>query len=91
MLLAEYIKNQDRGTQARMAEAIKAHAPDVSNWVNDPARQIPPAKCVAIERFTSGTVTVEELRPDLRWVRVRRKLWPHPSGYPTLDVSEARP
>lgn len=43
--------------------------------------------CVAIERATSGVVTVEELRPDGAWMRVPDADWPHPEGRPLLDFA----
>ncbi len=52
-------------------------------------RGIPPERCVAIERATKGTATVEALRPDVAWSRIPDPDWPHPAGRPVIDV--ARP
>lgn len=50
-------------------------------------RKLPPDHCPAIERATQGAVTVEQLRPDVRWVRVPDPNWPHPAGRPCIDVA----
>lgn len=50
-------------------------------------RPIPPDRCPAIERATDGKATVEQLRPDVRWVRVPDAAWPHPDGRPCIDVA----
>lgn len=52
-------------------------------------RPAPPDRCPDIERATAGRVTVEELRPDIRWQRIPDPTWPHPAGRPCIDV--ARP
>jgi DNA-binding transcriptional regulator YdaS (Cro superfamily) len=53
------------------------------------SRPIPGDKCAHIERATKGAVLVEELRPDLRWVRVADGSWPVQAGRPCLDVAPA--
>lgn len=50
-------------------------------------RKLPSGHCPAIERATNGAVTVEHLRPDVRWVRVPDPNWPHPAGRPCIDVA----
>jgi DNA-binding transcriptional regulator YdaS (Cro superfamily) len=50
-------------------------------------RPTPPERCPAIERATSGKVTCEELRPDVRWHRVADPEWPHAAGRPCIDVA----
>jgi DNA-binding transcriptional regulator YdaS (Cro superfamily) len=50
---------------------------------------VPARYCPALERLTSGAVTVERLQPHLRWVRVPCDGWPwHPQGRPLLDVDD---
>ena len=56
----------------------------ISNWR---ARGVPPEECPAIERATSGAVTCEELRPNVRWARIPDPSWPHPSGRPVVDYA----
>ena len=56
----------------------------VSQWFSGR----PPAdRCPSIERATAGRVTVDQLRPDVRWVRVTDPTWPHPEGRPCIDVA----
>lgn len=72
--------------QARLARQIKAYEPDVSAWVSG-ERQVPARFAVLLELATNGAVTCEELRPDVPWLRVKRKRsWPHPDGAPVLDL-----
>lgn len=53
-------------------------------------RQTPAERCPDIEQASDFQITCEELRPDLRWVRVRAAGWPN--GKPLLDVvSSAAP
>jgi Uncharacterized protein conserved in bacteria, prophage-related len=54
----------------------------ISNWR---ARGVPTEECPAIEQATAGAVTCEELRPDIRWVRIADKEWPHQKGRPLVD------
>lgn len=54
-------------------------------------RSVPPDRCPAIERATEGRVTCDELRPDVRWVRVPDPAWPHPEGRPCIDVAANDP
>ncbi len=51
------------GGNAALARAIGVKPPTVQQWVNG-ERPVPPNRCVAIERLTSGTVTRKHLRPD---------------------------
>lgn len=59
--------------------------PAAHQWLTG-LRRVPPDRCPAIERATGGQVTVDELRPDVRWVRVPDPTWPHPDGRPAIDV-----
>ena len=86
MQLADYTK--PRGRQVQLCRAIGAFASDLSFWVNK-IRPIPEARCVDIERATDGAVTVEEMRPDVAWVRIKDKAWPHPKGRPAVDFARA--
>lgn len=45
--------------------------------------------CARLERASSGLVTCEELRPDLAWIRIADKAWPHPKGRPAVDITKA--
>jgi len=50
-------------------------------------RKAPPDRCPAFERALYPKVTVDVLRPDIRWVRVPDADWPHPDGRPCIDVA----
>ena len=69
MQLKKYLKKQGHGSQIKLAKAIGAHSPDVSDWSNG-FRRIPFDKAVAIEAHTKGLVTRKELCVD--W----QKIWP---------------
>ncbi|RZL38727.1 MAG: hypothetical protein EOP35_05150 [Rubrivivax sp.] len=73
---------QAAGGQTALAQRIGARQQEIWNWLN--GRQVPDHRCPAIER-ESG-VPVEQLRSDLRWVRVPDPNWPHPKGRPCIDV-----
>lgn len=66
MDLKTYLKEQPRGTAARLAETLQVSPVIVSQWVadNDKARPVPFDRCVAIELATGGAVTRKDLRPD---------------------------
>ena len=85
MKLSNYL-NAMRGNQAMLCADIGAHSPDMSRWATG-ARPIPAERCPSIERFTGGEVTCEEMRPDVRWHRIRDKTWPNPGGRPLIDVA----
>lgn len=50
---------------------------------------LPIERCPALERALNGAATCEQLRPDVRWVRVPDADWPHPAGRPLADVAQA--
>lgn len=87
MNLSDYL-GATRGEMSVLCGAIGAHSPDMSRWASG-QRPAPPERCPDIERATAGRVTVEELRPDIRWQRIPDPTWPHPAGRPCIDV--ARP
>jgi DNA-binding transcriptional regulator YdaS (Cro superfamily) len=62
--------SQERGRQKALAEAIGAHAPDVSRWAKG-TRPVPIEYGAAIETATGGLVTRQELFPN-EW----RRVWP---------------
>lgn len=74
------------GSQSALAADIGAHKPDLSDWLSG-HRKVPDHRCKAIEKATCAHVTVEELRPDLNWIRLPDKSWPHPGGRPLIDVA----
>jgi DNA-binding transcriptional regulator YdaS (Cro superfamily) len=86
MKLSEYVYEPGkRGRQSDLALAIGCQPQLMWQWASG-VRRVPDARCAAIERATDGAVTVEELRPDVHWLRVRDAEWPHPAGRPLIDV-----
>ncbi|WP_336606339.1 transcriptional regulator [Calidifontimicrobium sp. SYSU G02091] len=71
------------GGPSKVARMLGIKPPSVIGW----GGRVPPDRCPAIERATGGEVTCEQLRPDVRWVRVRDPSWPHPEGRPCIDVA----
>lgn len=63
------------GGQARLAAKLGVTQPTVSEWANDPRVQVPPKRCVQIERLFGGEVRRWHLRPN-DWF----KLWPELLG-----------
>lgn len=49
----------------------------------------PLERCAAIEQAFGGSITCEQMRPDVTWHRIPDPTWPHPAGRPVIDV--ARP
>lgn len=85
MQLAEFVA--ERGAQTALARALACQPQLVWQWANR-VRGVPVERCPAIERETGGKVTCDELRPDVRWVRVADVDWPwHPGGRPLMDVT----
>ncbi|MCA3109858.1 MAG: helix-turn-helix domain-containing protein [Rhodocyclaceae bacterium] len=75
---------QKLGGPKRVAAICECKAPSVYSWV-----RIPVDRCPSLELASHGDVTVEQMRPDIRWTRVRDRKWPHPAGRPLVDYSEA--
>jgi DNA-binding transcriptional regulator YdaS (Cro superfamily) len=70
------------GGLTRAAALIDVTPQRMCNWLD---RGPPAEMCPVIERAT-GT-PVEDLRPDLQWIRVEDPTWP--DGRPCLDVAAA--
>ena len=60
----------ERGRATKLAADIGVEASFIGQIVSG-LRPVPPLKCVAIERATSGAVTRRDLRP-IDW----REIWP---------------
>jgi hypothetical protein len=71
------------GNGAALARDLGIVSVQVSQW--SLGKPVPDCRVPAIEFYTAFAVTAEELRPDLRWVRVRHPGWPN--GKPLLDWS----
>lgn len=91
MNLNAYFSRRNAESMADFAQAIGLKSADqVRQWRYGYAGRKPAAEtCALIECVSGGIVTCEELRPDLRWLRVPDKKWPHRKGRPVLDVSAA--
>jgi DNA-binding transcriptional regulator YdaS (Cro superfamily) len=73
------------GGPTAVAGMTGVRPPSVVEWRS---RGIPADRCPAIEKATEGKFTVEQLRPDVTWIRVKDRKWPHPSGRPCIDVAK---
>lgn len=71
-------------SQSDLCRRIGAYPPDMSRWLLG-TKPVPPERCALIERETEGEVRVEDLRPDVRWIRVPDRNWPT-AGRPCLDL-----
>lgn len=60
------------GGQAALSRFLKISSPTVNQWITG-KRQIPAGRCPEIEKATNGSVTCEELRPDIDWTYLRRE------------------
>lgn len=76
----------DLGGPTAVARIVGLKPPTVHGWA-----RIPEKYCPDIERAKQGAVTVEQIRPDVRWLRVADSAWPHPEGRPVLDVATPVP
>lgn len=72
--------------RARIAAAVGMHEQYLYQCLTR-RRPLPPDRAPAIERATEGRVTVEQMRPDVRWARIPDPAWPHPQGRPCIDVA----
>lgn len=75
------------GSAAALAQLLEVSDAAVGQWKSG-ERRVPEERCPAIEQFTG--VTVEALRPDALWVRVKDKQWPTKLGRPLLDIGARR-
>lgn len=72
--------------RAAVAQAVGLHEQYLYQCLTR-RRVLPAEHAPAIERATSGKISVEQLRPDVRWVRVPDPNWPHLQGRPCIDVA----
>lgn len=83
MNLRDYLCNPQ--TRRDLCQALGVSQVQLSQWLCG-FRRPSPETCVAIEQATNGNVGADDLRPDLRFERVRDPKWPHKKGRPLLDV-----
>ncbi|WP_412479891.1 transcriptional regulator [Azonexus sp. IMCC34839] len=84
MDLKTFLSRSSKTKAAAIARFIGVTPAFISQWKKG-VRPIPDGRCPAIELATSGQVTCEELRPDIRWVRLPDPEWPHKDGRPLVD------
>lgn len=77
---------KDLGGPTKIAKLVGLRVPTVHGWTSIPERH-----CPAIERGLGGSVTCEQMRPDLTWIRVPDQAWPNSAGRPLLDYSSRIP
>lgn len=75
MKLADWI-SAERGRARQLAEALGLKDPSnpalIYQWTAEKnPRPVPAERCPAIERFTGGAVTCEELNPTVDWAVLR--------------------
>lgn len=70
MDLKTYLSSLERGGASKLAEAIGVSSSFLSQMAAG-SSAISPARCVSIEKATSGTVSRRDLRPD-DW----QDIWP---------------
>lgn len=69
------------GGPATVARKLGIKSPSVTGWNG----RVPAKRCPDMERAFG--VPCEEIRPDVRWVRVPDPDWPNPAGRPCIDVA----
>lgn len=90
MDLNAYFEREGAESMAEFAARIGLRGSDqVRQWRHGyDGRRPGPETCSAIECATNGAVPCEDLRPDIRWHRVKDPAWPwHPKGRPLIDVT----
>ena len=70
MDLKTYFKDR---SQADLAKALNVTPGAVNQWISG-ATVITEGRCIQIEAATNGLVRCEDLRPDVAWHVVRRKM-----------------
>ena len=93
MNLLEYLATPGSLSVSQLRERVGAQSDaQIRQWQHGYAERKPSFEnSVAIERATEGQVTVEEIRPDATWLRVKDRAWPHPKGRPVLDFALSEP
>lgn len=71
---------KDLGGPTAVARILNLAPPTVHGW-----KFIPAWHCPALEKALNGAVTAEEMRPDVHWLRIKDRGWPHPKGRPCED------
>ena len=72
----------DLGGPTAVARILGLKPPTVCGW-----KRVPEWHCPTIELDKGGAVTVEEMRPDIPWRRIKDYRWPHPAGRPVIDLA----
>jgi DNA-binding transcriptional regulator YdaS (Cro superfamily) len=80
---------EERGAQSKIAKALEISPVLIHQWAHE-LRPVPVDRCPSIEFETVGSVTCEELCPDVNWVRIPDPDWPNPQGRPLVDHSQKK-
>lgn len=65
MLLKEYAKSSGWGFGLKLARALNVTPAIAYRWIN--GETVPIQRCPQIYLVTKGSVSLEELRPDVDW------------------------
>lgn len=88
--LLAFLKTKGRAEQVAFAERCGTTIGYLRKAISV-GQQIKPATCALIERWSAGSVAVEDISlPDTHWLRTPDPAWPHPNGRPLLDLTRAK-
>lgn len=89
MNLDAYLSAPGAPSTVELAAEIGCNPDQIRQWRHAYGDRKPrPDTCALIEVATKGAVTCEDLRPDLRWSRIKDKTWVwHQAGRPVHEVA----
>lgn len=73
MQLQEYLNIHGQGARVKLAQELGTHIQQITNFAYGYRRPNIQA-ALKINRFTEGSVTLNELRPDIDWCQMRDDL-----------------
>lgn len=73
MHLKEYLKAHGPSARSRLAKALGTHVQQITNFAYG-YRHPNIQSAIQINRLTGGSVTLEDLRPDIDWSQMRDDL-----------------
>lgn len=88
MHLKKYLEENGHGSAAELARSLGVSHVLISQWANN-VRPLPSLRALQIEAATNGALRVEDLRPDVSWVRVPDRAW-RGRGRPVLDLEKLK-
>lgn len=82
------MKQTRKINRSAIADKLKVSKAAVSQWFS---KQFPVDRCPDIERVLNGQMHCEQMRPDVRWIRVPDPEWvAHAGGRPLADLASTR-